>query len=109
MLALEELHATLAINTLYSARTGDIIELLQYVYGHTSERKEVAEGLRNMMMRTSNRAVVIRFLYSVPSPFLVSCDSPSLTPAQPHSRFMTGLGSSLARDVSELAVPDSVI
>ncbi|KAK4696535.1 hypothetical protein P7C71_g1394, partial [Lecanoromycetidae sp. Uapishka_2] len=36
-LALEELHATLAIFELYPERTGDIIALLRYVYANTGE------------------------------------------------------------------------
>ncbi|KAL9129114.1 MAG: hypothetical protein Q9175_007385 [Cornicularia normoerica] len=37
VLALEELHATLAIHTLYLERTGDIIALLRYIYRNTSQ------------------------------------------------------------------------
>ena len=36
MLALEELHSTLANYTLYQARTSDVIALLRYVYANTS-------------------------------------------------------------------------
>lgn len=36
-LALEELHATLAIFNLYPERTGDVITLLRYVYAYTGE------------------------------------------------------------------------
>ena len=47
--ALEELHATLAIYTQYSERTGDIIALLRYVYDNTAETKEGSEDMRNLM------------------------------------------------------------
>ena len=49
MLALEELHATLAIYNLYHERTGDIISLLRYVYGVICEREQSNEGMRNLM------------------------------------------------------------
>ena len=47
--ALNELHATLAIFTLYPQRTGDIITLLRYVYTNTSKPKEGVEDLRTLM------------------------------------------------------------
>ena len=37
LLASEELHATLAVYTLYPARTGDIVALLRYVYRNTGQ------------------------------------------------------------------------
>lgn len=49
VLALEELHATLAIYTLYLVRTGDIIALLRYVYGNTGESEGVEGDLRNVL------------------------------------------------------------
>lgn len=51
MLALDELHATLAIFTLYPERTGDIIDLLQYVYANTQPRgpREGVEDMRTLM------------------------------------------------------------
>lgn len=51
MLALDELHATLAIFTLYPERTGDIIDLLQYVYANTNPRepREGVEDMRTLM------------------------------------------------------------
>ena len=49
MLALDELHATLAIYTLYTKRTSDIINLLHYVYSNTSEPSEGVEDLRTLM------------------------------------------------------------
>ena len=48
-LALDELHAILAIFTLYPDRTGDIIDLLRYVYTHTSESREDEEDMRTLM------------------------------------------------------------
>ena len=51
MLALEELHATLAKYTLYPVRTGDVVSLLRYVYRNTGGRKEDTEDLRSMMMQ----------------------------------------------------------
>lgn len=49
VLALEELHATLAIYTLYPVRTGDIIALLRYVYGNTGQSDGGEEDLRNVL------------------------------------------------------------
>lgn len=49
VLALEELHATLAPHTLYEARTGDVITLLRYVYDNTAESTEGVEDLRTLM------------------------------------------------------------
>ena len=46
VLALEELHATLAVYTLHLARTKDIIALLRYVY---AESREGAEDMRTLM------------------------------------------------------------
>ena len=48
-LALEELHATLVVYTLYDVRTGDIIELLRYVYANTCEPQEGVDDMRSMM------------------------------------------------------------
>ena len=48
-LALEELHATLAIYTLYPVRTGDIIALLRYVYGNTGQSNGGEEELRKVL------------------------------------------------------------
>ena len=48
-LALEELHATLVEYTLYDVRTGDIIELLRYVYANTCKPQEGVDELRSMM------------------------------------------------------------
>ena len=47
--ALEELHATLAIYTLYLVRTGDIIALLRYVYRNTGQSNGGKEKLRKML------------------------------------------------------------
>lgn len=49
MLALEELHATLAIYTLYLVRTKDIIMLLRYVYGNTGQNDGGEEDLRKLL------------------------------------------------------------
>ena len=48
-LALEELHATLAIYTLYPLRTGDITALLRYVYRNTGQSNGGEEELRQML------------------------------------------------------------
>jgi hypothetical protein len=48
-LALEELHSTLAIYTLYRCRTGDIIALLRYVYANTRMPDEGGEELRTLV------------------------------------------------------------
>ncbi len=48
-LALEELHAVLAIYTLYQMRTGDIVALLRYGYGNPSEPREGLEEMRTLM------------------------------------------------------------
>ncbi|KAL9639275.1 MAG: hypothetical protein Q9164_001021 [Protoblastenia rupestris] len=48
-LALEELHATLAIFTLHRRRTADIIELLRYVYCNTTEPVWGGEELRAVL------------------------------------------------------------
>ena len=49
VLALEELHATLAVYNLYHKRTGDIIALLRYVSGNICEREQSNEGMRKLM------------------------------------------------------------
>ena len=49
VLALEELHATLAIYTLHLARTGDIVTLLRYVYRNTGQSDGSEEDLRQML------------------------------------------------------------
>lgn len=49
LLALEALQNTLAIFTLYSERTGDIIELLRYIYGNTGESVFDVEDLRTLI------------------------------------------------------------
>ena len=49
VLALEELHATLAIHTLYPEPTGDIIALLRYVYANTRKLREGVEDFRNLV------------------------------------------------------------
>ena len=48
-LALENLHATLAIYDLYARRTGDIISLLRYVYANTSERRDRPDDLQKVL------------------------------------------------------------
>ena len=48
-LAMEELHATLAIFTLHRARTGDIVALLRYIYGNTNESRKGTEDMRTLM------------------------------------------------------------
>lgn len=50
MSALDELHQALVVFTLYSQRTGDIIDLLRYVYTNTSETREGVEDIRTLMM-----------------------------------------------------------
>ncbi|KAI4226698.1 MAG: hypothetical protein L6R36_002953 [Xanthoria steineri] len=49
ILALENLHASLAIYTLYEERTGDIVDLLRYVYANTSETVDDVEDLRTLL------------------------------------------------------------
>lgn len=49
VLALEELHATLAVYTLHPVRTGDIIALLRYVYGDTGVPNESKEELQKLL------------------------------------------------------------
>ena len=51
VLALEELHATLAAYTLYPERTGDILDLLRYFYPNASESWEGLEDMRAVMMQ----------------------------------------------------------
>ncbi|KAA6407795.1 MAG: hypothetical protein FRX48_08146 [Lasallia pustulata] len=48
-LALEELHSTLAIYTLYSGRTGDIIALLRYIYANTGVSTRGGDTLRTLL------------------------------------------------------------
>ena len=48
-LALEELHNTLAIYTLYPVRTGDVIALLRYVYANSVESARGGDELRKML------------------------------------------------------------
>ncbi|KAL8794442.1 MAG: hypothetical protein Q9195_003029 [Heterodermia aff. obscurata] len=48
-LAIEELHATLAVYTLYKEGTGDIVALLRYVYANTAEYKSGVEDLRTLL------------------------------------------------------------
>ena len=49
LLALDELHATLKIFHLYPKRTGDIVNLLRYVYANTGEPREGVEDMRALM------------------------------------------------------------
>lgn len=49
VLAMEELHATLAVFTMYQQRTGDVIALLQYIYANTAETKSGVDDLRSLM------------------------------------------------------------
>ena len=49
VLAVEELHATLAVFTLYQQRTRDIVALLRYIYANTAEPKSGVEDLRSLM------------------------------------------------------------
>ena len=49
ILAMEELHATLAVYTLYQERTGDIVALLRYVYANTADSKDGVEDLRTLL------------------------------------------------------------
>ena len=49
ILAMEELHAALAVYTLYQERTGDIVALLRYVYANTAESKNGVEDLRTIL------------------------------------------------------------
>lgn len=49
VLAMEELHATLAVFSMYQQRTGDIIALLRYIYANTAETKSGADDLRSLM------------------------------------------------------------
>ena len=50
VLAMEELHALLAVFTLYKERTGDIISLLRYTYAETNE-KDSGNNLRTLVTR----------------------------------------------------------
>ena len=50
-LALEELHATLVVYTLYDVRTGDIIELLRYVYANTCKPQEGVDDMRSLIFQ----------------------------------------------------------
>lgn len=47
--ALQKLHHTLAIHTLYPEGVGDITSLLKYVYANTAETKEGSEDIRTML------------------------------------------------------------
>ena len=49
ILALEELHATLNVFTLYSERVKDVVTLLQYVYANAPEQANETEDLRTLM------------------------------------------------------------
>ena len=49
MLALENLHDTLALYTLYHERTRDIVDLLRYVYANTSEQPEGHKNMRKLL------------------------------------------------------------
>lgn len=49
VLALEELHATLAVFTLHQERTGDILNLLRYVYKEAPEQANKMEDLRTLI------------------------------------------------------------
>ena len=49
LLALDELHAVLAVFELHPERTGDIVELLRYVYAHTTTPSEGEEPLRKVV------------------------------------------------------------
>ena len=49
VLAMEELHATLAGFTMYQQRTRDIVALLRYIYANTAETKSGVEDLRSLM------------------------------------------------------------
>ena len=51
VLAMEELHATLAVYTLYQERTVDIVRLLRYVYANTAESKDGVEDLRTILIQ----------------------------------------------------------
>ena len=48
-LALENLHATLAIFTLYPRRTGDVLSLLHYVYANTPEKSATPDEMRSLL------------------------------------------------------------
>ena len=48
---MEELHALLAVYTLYQERTGDITSLLRYIYGQTPEAKKGMDDLRTLMVQ----------------------------------------------------------
>ena len=50
ILALEELHATLAVFTLCPERTADILTLLRYVYTEAPEQADKMEDLRTLMI-----------------------------------------------------------
>ena len=49
VLALEELHATLTVFSLFPERTGDILNLLSYVYKEAPEQADKMEDLRTLM------------------------------------------------------------
>lgn len=48
VLAIEELHATLAVFTLYQERTSDVLALLRYIYAQRSEA-DSGQNLRTLM------------------------------------------------------------
>ena len=50
VMAIQQLHQTLAIYTLYPERVGDIVELLRYVYANTAEADDGTEELRAMLV-----------------------------------------------------------
>ena len=49
VLAMEELHAVLAVFTLYKSRTGDILALLEYIYSET-RKENTGEDLYTLVM-----------------------------------------------------------
>ena len=49
VLAMEELHATLAVYTLYQERTSDVVALLRYVYDKTPDSEDGVEDLRTIL------------------------------------------------------------
>ena len=51
VLAMEDLHAVLAVYTLHKECTGDITSLLQYIYAETPETKEGVDDLRTLMIQ----------------------------------------------------------
>ncbi|KAL9118176.1 MAG: hypothetical protein Q9187_005280 [Circinaria calcarea] len=49
--AIQNLHQTLAIYTLYLERAGDIVELIRYVYANTADVDDGVEDLRELLVR----------------------------------------------------------